>query len=353
MANQSMTLPEESRADLVKYEGEMQTAGLSELARAELESSIIVAQRRPRNELQAFGRIETSCKRLGFALSARYSYPRGGQQIEGPSVRLAREMARCWGNIRYGLDIVHDGEDTRTVRGWAHDLETNTKETQDATFRKLIYRKNKGWVTPDERDLRERTNAVGAICVRNCLLHLMPPDLVDDAIRITKEVITKGVAEDIEGNRKSIVSAFRGIGVSVDDLEVYLGHPLRQASPSEVADLRSVWKSISDGNSVWSEYVADKTRESDKAGSDAAPTLEDLGAQTEPKKESAKKESESTSRVSSRCELYTEVMPTLSTTEEVRELQARADADEKLLPSDRTTISREAQARIREIEGAK
>jgi hypothetical protein len=245
------------------------------MARHEIEGSIVIAQRFPRNEDEAFGRVMKSCSRFSMAAMATYSYPRGGAKIEGPSVNLAREIARCWGNIRYGADIVQDDEDSRTVRGWAWDVQTNTKETQDATFKKLVYRKKGGWIKPDERDLRELTNKHGAICVRNALLHLVPPDLVDEALQAAKRTLEQGVSEDVEGHRHKMIKAFGTLGVSVADLELYLGHELRHATTPEIADLRTVYKSIADGNSAWSEYVKDKT--SDKsAASEGGATVDDL-----------------------------------------------------------------------------
>lgn len=243
--------------------GEMAVSSAQAMARHEIEGAIVIANRFPRNVDKAFAMVMKSCNRFTFAAMASYSYPRGGTQITGPSVNLAREVARCWGNIRYGCDVVYDDEESRTVRGWAWDLETNTKETQDASFKKLIYRKQGGWQTPDERDLRELTNKHGAICVRNCLLHLVPPDLIEDAMGTAKGTINKDAKDDPDKARKKIIIAFQGIGVSVEDMELYLGHPLRQAQPTEVADLRAVWKSISDGNSVWAEYVKDKQPQDD------------------------------------------------------------------------------------------
>lgn len=237
---------------------EMAVSAQEAMAQREIEGAIMVAQRFPRNEDTAFERVMRSCERYRFAELARYSFPRGGQQVEGPSVNLAREIARCWGNIRYGVDVIHDDADSRTIRAWAWDVQTNTRRSQDATFRKLMFRKGKGWVAPDERDLREVTNKHGETAVRNCLLHLVPPDLVDDAMVACKETMRKDAAKDPDEARKKLIRAFQHVGVTVEDLEMYLGHPVRQVTAEEIADLRGVWSSISDGNSTWKEYVKDR-----------------------------------------------------------------------------------------------
>lgn len=228
-------------------------------AQRAIEVSMAIAQRFPRNEDAAFARVIRSCNRTTFADLAVYSFPRGGSVVEGPSVNLAREIGRCWGNIQYGTDIVHDSDESRTVRAWAWDMETNTRRNQDATFKKLIYRKGKGWVAPDERDLRELTNKHGETALRNCLLHLVPPDLVEDALTACRETLKRDATKDPDAARKGVIKAFSGLGIKVEDLEQFLGHRLSLITAEEIAQLRSIWKSISDGNSKWSEYVQPTT----------------------------------------------------------------------------------------------
>ena len=51
------------------------------------------------------------------------------------------------------------------------------------------------WTVPDERDLRELTNRRGAICVRNAILALVPPDLVEDAMATADQTLEALLAE--------------------------------------------------------------------------------------------------------------------------------------------------------------
>ncbi|MCH8828317.1 MAG: type II secretion system F family protein, partial [Planctomycetes bacterium] len=62
-------------------------------------------------EAACYCRIIASCRRPGFAEVARYSFPRGDATIEGPSIDLAREIARCWGNMRCGIRIVSQDDE--------------------------------------------------------------------------------------------------------------------------------------------------------------------------------------------------------------------------------------------------
>lgn len=52
--------------------------------------------------------------------------PRGGKQIDCPSVRLAEILAQTWGNLRIDARLVEIGHEDVTVEAAAHDLETNT-----------------------------------------------------------------------------------------------------------------------------------------------------------------------------------------------------------------------------------
>lgn len=261
----------------------------------EIQGAIIVARRFPRNEEAAFEKLMRSCRRTSFAEEASYSFPRGGASVEGPSVNLAREAARVWGNIRYGLEVVLDTAEERHIRGWAWDLETNTKVAAEDFFAKLIQRKQKGggavqWVKPDERDLRELTFRRGAILVRNCLLQLMPRDLIEDARAQSRATLAKDAAQDPDSARKAVLRAFSEINVSAEQLQGYLGHPVGQSTPEEIAELRAIFQSIRDGNSTWAEY---SKREEDVAS--AKPdSLDDLrpGVTTAPPERVATKPQE-------------------------------------------------------------
>lgn len=242
----------------------LETGALATVTReqTEIQSQIIVAKRFPRNEIQCFQAATKAFERPSLAESACYRFPRGGSQIEGPSVDLAREVARLWKNIRYGLRIVEMTRDPLQecdvckIKGFAHDMEANNSVEVEDTFKVLIQRKNKQtgkteWVKPDERDFRELVNRRGAICVRNALLQILPPDVVNEVIKIAKDTLRKAAAGELEQNREDAIRrlaiGFDRLGVTVQMLEDKLGHSLSSTTAEELAEMRQVWKSISDG----------------------------------------------------------------------------------------------------------
>jgi hypothetical protein len=234
---------------------ELATAGATSEKEHEIQAAIIIARKFPRNEDGCFQRLMRACSRSSFAGDARYSFPRGGQDVTGPSVNLAREAARIWGNVRFGLYIVREDETHILIRGWAWDVETNTKVEHDDNFKKLVYRKQGGWVVPDERDLRELVNRRGAILVRNSLLQVMPKDLIEDALFQCEKSLEESASSNPDGERKRVLVDFSKFGVLVEDLEAKLGHPFSQATARELAELRSIHKAIADGQAKWADYV--------------------------------------------------------------------------------------------------
>jgi hypothetical protein len=234
---------------------ETNTAASIARAQQEVQGAIIIAKRFPRNEDECRAKLLRACKRPEFAEDAEYEFPRGNGNVNGPSVYLAREAARIWGNIHYGAEILRDDGDTRIIRCFAWDMETNTRPIQDDSFRKLVYRKQGGWVEPDERDLRELTNRRAAIGYRNCILEVIPSDLIREAVTVARKTLKDKAAADPDGERKRIVDAFAEINVMPTRLDQILGHPLAEASPDEIARLRGIYKSIRDGNSTLSDYI--------------------------------------------------------------------------------------------------
>ena len=172
---------------------------------ASVRASVEVAHMNPRKEAEIHARAMQAMTRKKTADEATYAYERGWNKekqcknvVTGPSVKLARELARLWGNMQYGLRIVSaEGNDVH-IEGWAWDLESNTRTAREAKFSKLQQRKQKDgstkWVVPDERDLDELIARRGAKLTRNAILELMPDFLIDDALEQADATLRAEVA---------------------------------------------------------------------------------------------------------------------------------------------------------------
>lgn len=257
--------------ELISMNGNLpaDTAGVAVATReqSEIQSAIVIAKRFPRDETLAYNAIIKSFERLTLAQDAVYSFPRGGQTIEGPSVDSARVMASKWGNIRYGIRFISIDDDYVHIKGYAIDLETNTSIELDDKFKKLVYRKKGGWVEPDERDLRELVNRRGAILERNAILKLIPRDFTEAAVRTSKETIRKALKGELKTSLEEyvrlMVMSFDKIGVSGEMLIKHLGHDLKVITEDEVIELKAIYKSIKDGNSKREDYFEFPKQESE------------------------------------------------------------------------------------------
>ena len=301
--------PEEAGA-LAGFEGSAANVGalanqvgaVASVAReeAEVKAAIVLARRFPRDEAAAYTKIMRSCDRPGFADGAAYRFPRGGQNVTGPSIDLARELARCWGNIRYGLRVVSADDDQVHIKGYAYDCETNNYVEAEDKFARLVQRKNRQtgqteWVAPDERDLRELVNRRGAICTRNAILQLMPPDVIDDAMVRANTTLQRAAAGEIKQDpaqaMRRMASAFSEFGVTSEMLEKKIGHPLSALSPEEFATLRQIFASLRDGQSRREEHfeVGGVAPQGEPTGSRAAQALDKLKGTETPKEPEAPK----------------------------------------------------------------
>lgn len=234
------------------------SVALAKREQTSVQAAAVLARQFPRNEADAYTKVIKACRRPTFAEKARYIFPRSGQDIEGPSVKFAREAARAWGNIDYGFTCISRTDQYTTLEGWCIDWETNTRSVNSVTFGNLVFRRGKGWIQPDERDYRELVNRQGAILERNAILKVLPPDVVEEAMAEIRRTNIKAAKGEIEQDRstttRKLAVAFRDIGVTVEMIEQRLGHPLDLITAEEVADLRGIYTSILEGQARREEF---------------------------------------------------------------------------------------------------
>lgn len=270
---------------------------MSAIAReqSEIQAAVILARRFPRDEAAAYDNVMASCQRPAFAAKETcvWDFPRGGKKLSGPGVALAREMARHWGHIQYAIRIVSQDEHHVHIAGFAYDCQTNTRVTMEDSFEKLIYRRKGGWQKPDERDLRELINRRGAICVRNALLQILPPDLTEDAVekvRDTRRSAARGdIAQGKQGwdqARRRLTVAFRAHGVTTEMLEKHLGHNMEDITADELVELRGIYGSLTDGNTKPQDHFGDANGDTQATDADIKaglrkPRNDVAGLQTE------------------------------------------------------------------------
>lgn len=230
----------------------------SERAIAEAQGRLLIAKRFPRDEAAAFARVMDACRRPSLAEVANYSFPRGGQKTEGPSIRLAEELARCWGNIEYGIRELSRRDGESEMQAFAWDMQTNVISQQTFTVRHLRDKRGGPEVLRDERDIYEVTANMGARRLRARILAVLPPDLVDAAVAQCRETMKSGSDKPLSDRIREMTQAFTKLGVTAEMLSARLGRPLDSATPDDLVDLRGIYQGIRDGASSVRDWFAPK-----------------------------------------------------------------------------------------------
>jgi hypothetical protein len=213
---------------------------------AEVQGALVVADRRPRDRTRAVAEVLESCRSQDVAQSAFFKFPRGGQTVSGPTIHMARELARCWGNIIYAV-VELDRDDDRHVSemmAYAWDLETNTRSQTQFLVPHKRDKRGGGEVLTDMRDIYENNANMGARRLRECIFSVLPPYLTKAAERQCHQTLQGDNDEKPLPVRISeAVTAFEKIGVSRARIEGKMGL-VANFSAVDLANLRVSYGSI-------------------------------------------------------------------------------------------------------------
>ena len=223
--------------------------GLSVSSRevARIQGEIFMAKTYPRNEEQALQRIESACGRTSLAEKAIYQYARGGTDITGPSIRLAETIARSWGNMRYGFEVIDSSKTESSIRAYCYDIETNVQSERQFNVPHVRYTRNGGSkLLDDPRDIYETQANQASRRIRACILEVIPPDITDYAVSKCAETLEKSVKITAETPAK-IAASFEPYGVSKAAIEALIQRKLEALTTANYIKLTTIWQSIHDG----------------------------------------------------------------------------------------------------------
>lgn len=231
----------------------------------EAQGKLLLAKKFPRDKFRAYEEIMESCSRPGIAAAGEYTYPRGGQTVRGPSIRLTEELARCWGNIDYGIRELSRTDGVSEMESYAWDLQTNTISSQKFTVRHIRDKKGGGQALTEERDIYEVTANMGARRLRARLLAILPPDIVDAAVEQCRKTLAGKIDEPIADRVRRIISAFSKYGVKEKHIEAYLGKKADDILPEDIADLQGVFNSLKGGQASAEDFFQMRATEKGQA----------------------------------------------------------------------------------------
>ena len=213
---------------------------------AEAVATMQLARRFPRDELAARDKIANAFASKSLAEIAKYSYARGGTDIEGPSIHSLRAIGRAWGNIATGIEEISRANGQSECRAYAIDTETGFKDEKKFVVKHV--RDTQGGPKPlrDERDIYEMIANMGARRQRACLEAVIPKDVVDMAM----DQVDVTLAADFEitpDYLKSLEGAFAKFGVTKAHLEAFIQRHLDAMTPAQAARLKKIHVSLKDG----------------------------------------------------------------------------------------------------------
>ncbi|UBU09996.1 hypothetical protein [Nonomuraea gerenzanensis] len=254
---------------------------------AEVHAAMVMARQYPRRVDAAVAEMERCCQQPSLAKRAFFRFSRGGETVTGPSIHLARELARCWGNVQHGLaEMSRDDQHGQSeMQAFAWDVETNSRVS--STFIVPHKRDTRSGVKAlvDMRDIYENNTNNGARRVRESIFAVLPSWFVERAKDLCNATIEKGDGAPLEKRVDEAVAAFASGGITQDQIERKLGRPVARWTAQDVAQLEVIFTSLRRGEVTKDEeFPPDRVTSSDIPAGDAkpAPVQPPAPAETEP-----------------------------------------------------------------------
>ena len=251
-----------------------------ERAIAEAQGQLTLAKKFPRSVTAAITEFMEACNSPDFAATAFYSVPNRGS---GPSIRLAEEAARCYGNFVYGHRELSRSEGKSEIEVYAWDMEKNNRSSRQITVMHVRDTQNGPRKLTDQADIDNRIANVASKQMRGRILALMPKHMIAAGVAAAKRTLAGGGEKPISERLIAMSQAFAKFGVNNEMLAAHLGHTVDNTTVDELADLMGIYNAIREGAKA-SDYfgAADKADKADTNASTAAAITQQAKAAAKP-----------------------------------------------------------------------
>lgn len=223
---------------------------------AEAQGKLVIAKRFPRDEVQAYAKAMEACQRPSVAKKAFYSFPRGGQTVEGPTIRFAEELARCWGNIDYGIKELSQDDGKSEMQAYAWDLETNAQSVQNFTNPHQREQGKRMVTLTSQRDIYENNANMATRRLRSRILAILPSWFVEDAVAACKQTLAGKSDVPLIDRVKKMVVAFGKFGVTQEQIERRLKRGVDTMNAEDFVEYTGIFNAIKQGESKISDWFA-------------------------------------------------------------------------------------------------
>lgn len=221
---------------------------------AEAQGKLVIAKRFPRNEVEAYAKAMEACQRPTMAVKAFYSFPRGGQTVEGPTIRFAEELARCWGNIDYGIKELSQDDGKSEMQAYAWDLETNAQSVQNFTNPHQREQGKKMVTLTSQRDIYENNANMATRRLRSRILAILPSWFVEDAIMECKKTLAGQNDVPLIDRVKKMVVQFAKLGVTQEQIEKRLKRKIDTMNADDFTTFIGIYNAIKQGESKIADW---------------------------------------------------------------------------------------------------
>lgn len=213
-------------------------------AAAEVAAAVSVARNFPRSQADAIAGMQELCSRLTVAQRAFYEVPSRGS---GLSVHIARELARIWGNVDYGVrELARNdttGESEMTV--WAWDMEQNVRNSRSFIQPHQRMKGKERQNLTDLGDIYLANQNTGARAVRECIFATLPGWFLADAETALRTTLEVGDGKPLAQRRAEAAAGFlNALRITQTQLETRLKAPIDKWTTAHLTELSRVYSSI-------------------------------------------------------------------------------------------------------------
>lgn len=242
---------EESIANLARTTIASQaTAVETARAVAEVQAAAVLAQQMPRSIQRARADMLDACQQMALAERSFFSFRRAGSSVTGPSIHLARELARVWGNVDYGIKELRrdDSAGESEMLAYAWDLQTNARNSSTFIVPHRRDTKEGQKAITDLRDIYENNANAGARRVREAIFATLPVWFVEEAKATCRATLEHGGGKPLAQRVAQLIDYFAGkFGVRQERLEDRLSRTSDVWDAHDVAALEVLGRSLHNG----------------------------------------------------------------------------------------------------------
>ena len=241
MTNNELELPSASVDRLGQA-----TAVEQSRAIAQVQAAAVMARQFPRSTQAAINEMRDACGRSELAKRAFFKFPRGGESVTGASVYLARELARIWGNIDYGLNELRrdDVHGQSEMQAYAWDLQTNARSTRTFVIQHARDTKQGRKQLTDLRDISDNNNNFGARAVREMIFATLPQWFTDMAQGVCRATLQSGGGVPLPQRVADALAAYKRARITPAQLDARVGAEPDAWTHEDVTDLEILFRSL-------------------------------------------------------------------------------------------------------------